>query len=285
MSDRNAGAGVGAFDRATALTPDGADGWVGHTDKSYWNMLGPYGGWSAALLLKAVLNDPRARGAPISATVSFCGAIADGPFRIRTRLVRRNRSTDFWAAELCQGAAEGGGEGAGEQVCGQILVTMAERRETAGFTQGERPSCRLPEELAPVRGGSGFPWFERYDIRWAAGRPFKGTGDTRSLTWVRDVEARPLDHPLLLSICDTVLPRVFFHQQTPSPIATVTLNAYFHATPEEIHAVAGDWLLLSATGRRAHQGFFDHQATLWSRDGTLIATTEQLAWYRSAETA
>ena len=55
---------------------------------------------------------------------------------------------------------------------------------------------------------------------------------------------------------------------------------YFHGTAEEIDAVGDDYLLNEATGTRGERSTSGQQARLWSRDGALLATTEQLCWYR-----
>ena len=55
---------------------------------------------------------------------------------------------------------------------------------------------------------------------------------------------------------------------------------YFHGTAEEIDAVGDDYLLNEATGTRGEQSTSGQQARLWSRGGALLATTEQLCWYR-----
>jgi hypothetical protein len=54
----------------------------------------------------------------------------------------------------------------------------------------------------------------------------------------------------------------------------------FHATDAEIEAIGDDYVLNEAIGTRGIASTSGQQARLWSRQGTLLATTEQLAWYR-----
>ena len=75
-------------------------------------------------------------------------------------------------------------------------------------------------------------------------------------------------------------PRSFFWGVGFRPSATLTLSVYFHGTAEEIDAVGDDYLLNEATGTRGEQSTSGQQARLWSRGGALLATTEQLCWYR-----
>lgn len=98
--------------------------------------------------------------------------------------------------------------------------------------------------------------------------------------WVRDVSGRPVDHLLLAYFADQYAPRSFFWGEGPRPSATISLSVYFHATDDEIAAVGDDYILNEATGTRAEYSTSGQQARLWSRGGALLATTEQLCWYR-----
>lgn len=84
------------FDQAMNLQPQPDGSFIGHTSSDYQNMVGPYGGITAAVMLRAVLNHPQLLGQPVSSTVNFAGAVAPGPFRIRATPMRTNRSTQHW---------------------------------------------------------------------------------------------------------------------------------------------------------------------------------------------
>lgn len=58
------------------------------------------------------------------------------------------------------------------------------------------------------------------------------------------------------------------------------MSVYFHATPEELAAAGADYVMVEATGTRGESSTSGQQARLWSRQSALLATTEQLAWYR-----
>lgn len=107
-----------------------------------------------------------------------------------------------------------------------------------------------------------------------------GSGDTRSVHWLRDANGRPLDHLLLAYLADQYAPRSFFWGQGVRPSATLTMSIYFHATDAELEAVGTDFILNEAVGTRGEHSISGSVVRLWSRDGALLATTEQLAWYR-----
>ena len=65
-----------AFDGAIALQPAGDGTWQGRTSPAYANMVGPYGGITAAQCLAPVLRDPQRLGEPIAFTVNFAAPVA-----------------------------------------------------------------------------------------------------------------------------------------------------------------------------------------------------------------
>ena len=111
-----------AFDLAIALAPQGDGAWQGHTSPAYANMIGPFGGITAAQAINAVLQHPQRLGEPVAFTINYAAALGDGPFTVLTRAARTNRSTQHWIVEMCQG--------------GQTLITAtvftALRRDTWG---------------------------------------------------------------------------------------------------------------------------------------------------------
>jgi acyl-CoA thioesterase len=66
------------LDAATTLTPLEPNQYRGETNAAYGNMVGPFGGTIAAVLLNAVLIHSERLGEPVSLTVNFAGPIADG---------------------------------------------------------------------------------------------------------------------------------------------------------------------------------------------------------------
>ena len=89
------------FDDATKVTA-GDSRWQGKTSEDYWAFVGPFGGATAATILRALIDHPQRSGDPLSLTVNFCAPIAKGAFDLDVRLVKANRSTQHWCVELTQ---------------------------------------------------------------------------------------------------------------------------------------------------------------------------------------
>ena len=93
------------FDDATRVTA-GDSRWQGQTSQDYWAFVGPFGGVTAATMLRALIDHPQRSGDPLALTVNFCALIAEGDFDLDVRLVKASRSTQHWSVELTQGGSD-----------------------------------------------------------------------------------------------------------------------------------------------------------------------------------
>jgi len=264
------------FDTATALASSSTGRFGGSTSPAYANMVGPFGGTTAATLLNAALQHPARIGEPIALTVNFASALADGSFEVESRAVRTNRSTQHWAIELMQ---------AGE-VAATATAVFARRRETWSMPEASAPSD-LPEPQALPRASLvGRPaWVQRYDMRFIeGGMPDRFDGelqaDSRSCLWVRDEPPRPLDFASLAALADCFFPRVFLRRRKIVPIGTVSLTTYFHADAAMLAAQGEQPVLGTARAVNFRNGYFDQSAEVWSSRRELLASTHQVVYYR-----
>lgn len=262
-----------AFDDAVALEPLGDGRFSGRTRPAYANMVGPFGGITAATLLRAVQQHPDVLGMPLSLTVNFLGPVADGPFEIVATPVRTNRSTQHWSLSLEQDGV----------AATTATAVFGERRDTWSETETPAPDVPSPEQVEQQRMPDVVVWARNYEMRFVDGimRPGSEHPDSRSTLWLRDSPPRPLDFASLTGLCDVFFPRIFLRSGQMSPAGTVTLTIYFHADAAEVAAQGDRPLLATARGHRFNNGFFDQSATLWGSDGRLLATTHQLVYFKS----
>ena len=144
------------FDEATRLEPVGAaaDGrWRGLASKAYWNMVGPYGGITAATVMQGLMRHPALLGEPVSITVNFVAPLGDQPFELQLRPVRTNRSTQHWTLAMTQPDETGD---AAVVLTGTIFTGI--RRATWNQVDHPRPEVTLPED---VTGSPVLP-----DVEW-----------------------------------------------------------------------------------------------------------------------
>ncbi|MEU4311657.1 thioesterase family protein [Nocardia sp. NPDC024068] len=266
------------FDTAIATEYVGTHHLAGHTCPDYANMVGPFGGVTAAALLRAIEQHPERLGDPLSLTVNFAGPIADGPFEILARPVRTNRTNQHWQLELTQDGA----------VATTATAVFGLRRDTWSDLELIMPSVPGPDRAVPQEFPEFIAWGRNYDLRFVTGavpdvapaddRP--GHPDSVSTLWLRDRPARPLDFASLTAMSDAFYPRIFLRRGQYVPAGTISLTIYYHATAGELAAQGSEYLLGTARANRFGHGHFDQNAHLWGHDGTLLATSHQLVYYK-----
>ncbi|MGN1285279.1 MAG: acyl-CoA thioesterase, partial [Bradyrhizobium sp.] len=117
------------FDEATAVTA-GDSRWQGRTSPDYWAFVGPFGGCTAATILRALMQHPQRAGDPLALTVNYCAPVAEGVFDLDVRLVKANRSSQHWSVEMTQGGGE---------VATLATAVFAERRPSWSHQPAEFP--------------------------------------------------------------------------------------------------------------------------------------------------
>lgn len=265
------------LDDAVRLEAAGPGAYRGATSAAYWNMAGPFGGTTAALMLKAVLEHPQRRGRPVAQTVNFCAAIAEGPFEVVVRLVRDGRSTQHWQVEMLQGGA----------VVTTASTVTGPERETWGHAPAGPPQVPPADEVPVMDTGGRAGWRGRYEFRFVRGAPVPGAGSPEapgsalSHNWIRDEPARPLDYVSLAAICDTFVVKILQVRGDIPPVATVSLSTYFMAD-EAALARQGERPVLGVSDARVFRsGFNDQSAEIWSDDGELLAVSHQVVWFKA----
>jgi acyl-CoA thioesterase len=126
-------------------------------------------------------------------------------------------------------------------------------------------------------------WVGLYDMRFtegsfSGGHVEVGPSSTSTL-WVRDAAARPLDFPAIAALSDVFFPRVYLRRGLV-PSGTISLTTYFHVGQQQLDELGTDYLLGTAQANSFQRGFFDQSAQLWSPDGSLVATTYQIVYFK-----
>lgn len=269
------------LDDALALVPaTGAPGqFTGRTTTPYWNMVGPYGGITAATLLRAVMQHPERLGEPITLTVNYAGAVAEGPFTLQATVVRATRTTQHWWITLMQPGKDGAA-----QVATTATAITALRRDTWSASDLPMPQAPPPQDCALAPTNFPVQWVRRYAMRPITGTlPEAWDGrehDSLTRLWLRDEPERALDFVALAALSDAFYPRVWLRRAQQVPAGTVSMTIYFHAGGELLRETGSGWLLAQARGQEFRNGFFDQSAQLWNAAGQMLVTTQQLVYYK-----
>ena len=268
------------FDQAMVLQKQTDGHATGQTSPDYWNMVGPFGGITAAAALNAVLQHQQCLGEPIALTVNFAGAMLPGAYVAQARPARTNRSTQHWIIELLQADATGA-----LQATTTATAVTAVRRSTFGGGDLPLPAVPAPADVPRVHPPAGVEWLARYDMRPVHGAmPLQWDGhegtDTTTRLWMRDDIPRTLDFCSLAALADVFFPRIWLRRAKRVPVGTVSMTVYFHAGSAELAATGTGFVLGEARALALRNGFFDQAGALWNEAGLMLCSTHQTVYFK-----
>jgi acyl-CoA thioesterase len=259
------------FQRDTSVREAEPGVFEGDLSPDWWIINGPNGGTLAAMIMRALMasvGDAERR--PRSLTIHYTAAPGEGPVRIATQIERAGRSLTTATARVEQG---------GRLVALAIGAFSRSRRGAVDFAHLEMPAVPAAEDIEQFPHDDQFPRFmDNWDFRWAFGNPlWSGSAEAVVGGWVRPVETQPWDYPLVTQLSDVWFPAVFPMLDGPNPVPTIDLTIHFRAELPADALQAGDFALVRFVSRVAAHGFLEEDGEIWSRDGTLIAQSRQLA--------
>jgi acyl-CoA thioesterase len=263
------------FDEATCVTA-GDSRWRGRTSPDYWAFVGPFGGATAATILRALIEHPQRSGDPLALTVNYCAPIAEGPFDLDVRLVKANRSSQHWCVELTQGA----------EVATLATAVFATRRPSWSHQPAPYPEAKPAEQIKPYPTIAA-SWANQYDFRFAEGGPdFRSRAKAEpqsafTKVWIGDRKPRRIDALSLVAMSDAFFGRIFHVRSELVPFGTVSLTTYFHADAEDLAREDITRVLAVADAKIFHKSYQDQNGELWSPSGRLLATTTQIAYFKA----
>lgn len=264
------------LDAATSLERAG-DKLKGATHDAYWNFTGPFGGVTAASLLRAAMEHPKRQNLPLAMTINYCAPVAKGAFEIDVIEKRTNRSTQHFYVEMIQG----------ENTIATATLVFAARPADFSHLSAKMPKVPAPEEVAPPKTKAPLAWIDRFDMRFASGFPVMRPNDdaplgsARTEVWLRDNPVRNMDFIALMSMSDAFFARPFHVLGKLITVGTVSMTTYFHCDEADLVEAGEDYLLGVADASILEKGYSDQFAELWTRGGKLLATSHQILYFRN----
>jgi acyl-CoA thioesterase len=255
------------FERDTSVARTDGGGFEAGVDDAWWIALGPNGGYLAAIVIRALISavGDEARK-PRSLTIHYTAAPEAGPVRIETNVEREGRSLSTVTARMHQ---------RDRLIAVAIGALATDRERRVDFDDTTAPDVPPPEQLPPIPANVDLPVFtKQWDFRPAiGGMPFAGGDTAETGGWIRLNERQAIDYALVAQLTDAWLPAVFTRLTGRNAVPTVDLTIHFRADLP----LPDDWVLVRFTSRLSAHGFLEEDGEIWSRDGTLIAQSRQLA--------
>lgn len=260
------------LDTATQLETLGEARLKSSVGEAYWNFTSAFGGWALALGYSAAQQIRPQDAMLASATASFIKPLPESGLVIDVRSLREGRRTNFLRAEIS-------GEDTPDALVFAADYVFSDIKAKELDYACEMPMVKSPEEAPPLPTSPGPKFLSRYDQRIALGQPFSAQDRPHSAFWVRDAADRPWDAKALLALSDTPMPRTFFVDPTPRFGATVQYDLHVMCSAQDLEACGSDYLLVEASSDRVFSGRFSQVTRIWSRQGQLLAISNQLAFY------
>lgn len=239
------------------------------TDHAFWNQIGPYGGWIAALSMHAMRQGLPAALAPRSFSCTLVDAVRAGEFELQVNTVARRRTLEVHEVRLSQQG----------RVCAFAQCVFGAPREQPSLVGEVVPPLPAPEQLGGLPFMSPLANFvNRFDYRLASGSAFGGGGaPSRSAGYVR-LRSRPrrLGPEDLLLLADAWFPALWTQTRAPVPATTVTMSVVFHC--EDIPEPTDGFVLLHVASSEIRDGYADETTELWVPGGPLLLKSVQLLW-------
>ncbi len=263
------------LDAATKLEVTG-DKFQGATSDAYWNFTGPFGGATAATLLQAAMRHPKRQNLPLAMTINYCAPVAKGAFDVLVSEKRTNRSTQHFSVEMTQG----------DDTIATATLVFAARPEGFAHAPEKIPEVAFPEKIEPPKAKAPLAWIDRFDMRFASGFPVMRPkddaplGSARTEVWMRDNPSRKMDFLSLMNMSDAFFARPFHVLGRLIQVGTVSMTTYFHCDEADLAEVGEDYLLGVADANIFNKGYADQIASLWTRGGKLLATSQQILYFR-----
>ena len=262
------------FDRDTAVAATGGSAWDVNIDRAWWIVVGPNGGYVAALVLRAMqaaLGDTEREAR--SLTLHYVSPAAAGPARVEVALERSGRSMSAVSARLVQG----------ERLIALALGSFGRGRAGLEFSDHAMPEVPPPEQIATttITAGHTVPIRQHFELRRVYGSDVPGTSDrARVGGWMRFKEPRVPDAPALALFSDAWPPAIS-QRRALGPgglrgVPTLDLTVHFRA-PVPASALPDDWYLCVFQTQTARNGFLEEDGEIWTREGVLLAHSRQLA--------
>lgn len=246
-----------------------ANEYTTHVDETWLQGRTAFGGLSAALIVKAMLNQVPADRRLRSLAVMFVGPVPAGDHRIILRELRVGGSVTHIQGEiLCNG-----------EVAATASAAFGKDRPSAiTLTAPTIPSVAQPETLEAMPYIEGLtPAFTQYfDQRMCTGGLSFSQADSPDFSlWMRFKEAGELDLAALVALGD--LPPMPGLNMIKHPGIGSSLSWYLEFPSELPKADMSDWWFYDYRSQAAGNGYFNNYATIWGADGNAVMFSRQVA--------
>ena len=237
-------------------------------DPSWWIVMGPNGGYVAAIIARAVVDAAGTAERRLhSLTLHYLRPPVEGPCEVTVDVERVGRGLTSATLRMTQDGRP--------VVVG--VAALGVHRESLTFDRLERPEVPDPEHAPPpLTPTNPIPMGQHFANLPVFGNRMGGIdepGVARTGGWMRYVDPTRVDEIALVALADAWWPPLMEVVDQPMAVPTVDLTVHLRALPED----PTDYVLGEFVAPYAADGYTIEDGRLWSRHGTLLAESRQLA--------
>lgn len=244
----------------------------------WWIGPGPNGGYTAALMLQAMTEEVLGLTAggrqqpPRSLSVHFLSPPSVGEAEIEVTVEHQGHATSFISSRLVQDGV----------VKAKAMAVFSAEREGPSFDHTAIPNVPSPEAgkefdtaHAPV---AVFTQYRAVPVIGTA--PYSGGPKAETGGWIKLKDEQPMSAVLAAAMLDVWFPAPMVALTEPILAPTLEYTVHFPRELPVEGAEKPDWALVRLSADEGHDGHFSEDGELWSRDGTLLAKSRQVALLR-----
>ena len=255
------------FDVSSRITPDGEGSYRAQTDSSWQQGRGVFGGLLLALVVRSA--QAAGQGQRLRAlSMEFVAPVMPGAIELRVQSERSGLLVARQSIRLLQD----------DKLVGLAMTSLARDRDMRGDFQSARlPDCPPADRVEHVPFAPPMPAFTQHlRYRFCLGAaPGSGSSQSRAGGWIEAPDVRqPGDTALIAALLDSWFPAWLCRMNTLAPMATVSFHAHFLSPwgPDP----GSTPVLIENISDAAVGGYATETNQLWSRDGRLLARSQQL---------
>ncbi|MFT6577594.1 MAG: acyl-CoA thioesterase [Zhongshania sp.] len=239
-------------------------------DESWLQGRTAFGGLSAALVVKAMLQQIPADRRLRSLAVMFVGPVPAGEHRILLRELRSGGSvTHIQGDMVCEG-----------EVAATVSAAFGKDRQSAVTLAGPAMPAAVaaPEniEALPFIEGLTPTFTQHFDMRICSGAlPFSQAKSADFSLWLRFKESGPADLAALIALAD--MPPMPGLNMIKAPGIGSSLSWYLEFPTAVTGADMSDWWYYDYRSQAAGDGYFNNYATVWGPNGKAVMFSRQVA--------
>jgi acyl-Coa thioesterase superfamily protein/acyl-CoA thioesterase superfamily protein len=232
-------------------------------DRSLWVAdSGPWGGYLAALLTKAI-DETAPEHSLISLTLHPLRRLREGDAEVVVDVESSGSRVGHMSARIVQDGRAGV----------VALATLGHNPQDDFVSDYARPDAPSATDVRR-RDESSHPYMQHFDVRpTTIVRPWSGDNEGTLAGWIGLVEPRPLDLPLLAALPDAWMPGTWARLTKPHGKITVELALHFRG---DIAPDDTGWWFIRVRTRHVERGFADEECEVWGGDGRFLAQSRQL---------